>query len=115
MGKRGRNRTAPRGNVETIMYQDSEGNSLRLRASVSAGTMRDLENTGRTTAAASQDDIWQRQSEMMFERLAVEWTIYGLPITKQKELLARFRMADQTTRRWVRETIDRHLAGLVNK
>lgn len=111
MGKRRRKRTAAGGGAKTITYRDSEGNSLSLRASVSQGTLRELENAGRT-AAASHDDIWQRQSEMMFERLAVEWTIYDLPITKQKDLLARFRMADQTTRRWVRETIDRHLAEL---
>ena len=47
---------------------------------------------------------------MLFERLAVEWTIAGLPLTRQKELLGRYRLADSDTRRWVRETIDRHLS-----
>jgi hypothetical protein len=40
----------------------------------------------------------------------VRWVIAGLPLDKQKELLARYRMADQDTQRWVRETIDEHLA-----
>ena len=46
---------------------------------------------------------------MLFERLAVSWEIAGLPLTEQRELLGRYRMADADTRRWVRETIERHL------
>jgi hypothetical protein len=30
-------------------------------------------------------------------------------LTGQKELLARYRMADQATQRWVRTTIDDHV------
>jgi hypothetical protein len=48
----------------------------------------------------------------MFERLTVSWTIAGLPLTGQKELLGRYRMADSETRRWVRETLERHLETL---
>src|SRR5437660_209209 len=44
-----------------------------------------------------------------FERLVVEWTIAGLPLKGQKELLGRLRLADAETRAWVRSTIDRHL------
>jgi hypothetical protein len=39
----------------------------------------------------------------------VSWEIAGLPLTTQKELLGRYRMADGETQRWVRETIDEHL------
>jgi hypothetical protein len=39
----------------------------------------------------------------------VSWTIAGLPLEGQKELLARYRIADHDTQRWVRETIDDHL------
>ena len=46
---------------------------------------------------------------MLFERLAVGWEISGLPLDDQKMLLGRYRMADETTQRWVRETIDSHL------
>jgi hypothetical protein len=46
---------------------------------------------------------------MRFERYAVRWVIAGLPIEKQKELLARYRMADRATQEWVQRTIDRHL------
>ena len=46
---------------------------------------------------------------MLFERLAVDWEIAGLPLDDQKMLLGRYRMADADTQRWVRETIERHL------
>jgi hypothetical protein len=39
----------------------------------------------------------------------VGWTIAGLPLKGQKELLGRYRLADEATRRWVRETIDEHV------
>jgi hypothetical protein len=35
--------------------------------------------------------------------------IAGLPLEKQKELLARYRMADSATQDWVQRTIDRHV------
>jgi hypothetical protein len=46
---------------------------------------------------------------MRFERLAVRWVISGLEYEKQKELLARYRMADRPMREWVQRTIDRHV------
>ena len=46
---------------------------------------------------------------MLFERLAVSWEIAGLPLSDQKMLLGRLRMADAETQRWVRETIAEHL------
>jgi hypothetical protein len=63
-------------------------------------------------AASTADDQWQRQGEMLFERLVVSWTIAGLPLTGQKELLGRYRMADADTRRWVRETLEEHFQRL---
>ena len=93
----------------TTEYSDADGNILALRDSVSAGTIAKLkEDVG--GAAASARRLWRRRTEMLFERFAVRWTISGLPLTGQKELLARYRFADQDTQRWVRETIDAHLA-----
>ncbi|MGZ5311747.1 MAG: hypothetical protein ACXWZK_08475, partial [Solirubrobacterales bacterium] len=60
-------------------------------------------------AAASQEDNWRRRNEMLFERLAVDWEIAGLPLDDQKMLLGRYRMADSDTQRWVRATIDEHV------
>jgi hypothetical protein len=81
---------------------------LTLRESVSTGTAAKLREPG-GGAAASTDDLWQRRTELLFERFVVGWTIAGLPLTGQRELLARYRMADHDTRRWVRDTLDEHL------
>ena len=105
--KRKRRRDAPPP-APTVDYTDADGNVLTLRESVSAGTVAKLSEPA-GGAAASADDLWRRRTEMLFERFAVRWTIAGLPLEGQKELLARYRMADQETQRWVRETIDDHL------
>jgi hypothetical protein len=107
--KRRREREKGKPATPTTDYSDPDGNVLTLRDSISAGTVAKLkEEVG--GAAASTDDVWRRRTEMLFERFAVRWTISGLPLTGQKELLARYRFADQDTQRWVRETIDAHLA-----
>jgi hypothetical protein len=110
MGKRSRRRgreadTAP---VATTDYTDSEGNVLTLRDELSAGSVRKIRELD-STPAASTEDRWQRRTELLFERLAVRWTIYGLPLEGQKELLGRYRMADLDTRRWIGDTMDRHV------
>lgn len=118
MGKRSRRRdrggdTGARqsGPSTTTDYTDADGNVLTLRDSLSAGTLRKLtEDVG--SAASTSDDMWQRRGELLFERLAVSWTIAGLPLRGQKELLGRYRMADPETRRWVRERLDEHLRTL---
>jgi hypothetical protein len=94
--------------LETFEYADPEGNVLTLRGSLSPGTIRKLGErpAGR---AASAEDAWQRRTELLFERLVVGWEIAGLPLTDQKMLLGRYRMADDETRRWVRRTIAEHL------
>jgi hypothetical protein len=98
----------PREKPATVEYRDDEGNVLSLRESLSAGTIAKI---GEPPAgdAASLEDAWRRRSEALFERLAVSWEIAGLPLTEQKMLLGRYRMADAETQRWVRETIATHL------
>jgi hypothetical protein len=110
VGRRGRRRQQQsKEPVATTDYADAEGNVLTVRDSLSAGTLRELEKL-RSSPAASQEDLWQRRGELLFERLAVGWTIAGLPLEGQKELLGRYRMADGDTRDWVRDTLERHLA-----
>ncbi len=92
----------------TIEYADAEGNTLTLRQTLSAGTVAKLRE-GPATAATSQEDVWHRRTELLFERLAVRWEIAGLPLSDQKMLLGRYRMADRETQEWVRSTIDEHL------
>jgi hypothetical protein len=106
MAKRKQRR--PRQKTATVDYADTEGNTLSLRQSLSPGTIAKL-GEGPATAATSQEDAWRRRSELLFERLAVRWEIAGLPLTDQKMLLGRYRMADPSTQQWVRETIDEHL------
>jgi hypothetical protein len=110
MGRRARRRAREQGSeapIATSDYSDADGNVLTLRDRLSARTEARLAEPG-GGAAASHEDRWQRHTEMLFERYAVRWTIAGLPLDSQKELLERFRMADSGTRRWIRETIDRH-------
>jgi hypothetical protein len=89
-------------------YADSEGNVLALRDQLSPGTMRKIADL-EARPAASANDRWQRREELLFEHLAVTWTIAGLPLTGQRELLGRYRIADSETRSWVRRTIHEHL------
>ncbi len=98
----------PKEKAATVEYRDEEGNTLVLRQSLSALTIRKI-GAGPSSSAASVDDAWRRRSELLFERLAVSWEIAGLPITDQKMMLGRYRMADSGTQRWVRETIARHV------
>lgn len=107
MAKRKKQRR-PREKAPTVEYTDPEGNVLTLRQTLSPGT---IAKVGEPPAgdAVSLDDVWRRRSEALFERLAVRWEIAGLPLSDQKMLLGRYRMADAETQRWVRQTIDRHL------
>jgi hypothetical protein len=107
MAKRKQRRGPTKSVPTTSDYRNADGDVLTLRDSLSAGTAAKLrESVG--SAAASADDVWRRRTEMLFERLAVRWTIAGLPLTKQNELLARYRLADHETQSWVRETIEEH-------
>jgi hypothetical protein len=99
VGKRNRKRKT----VETVDYTDDEGNVLTLRQSDAK-----LPEAHRTAASSVEDD-WHRSGEIRFERYAVRWVISGLEYQKQKELLARYRMADREMQDWVQRTIDRHL------
>jgi hypothetical protein len=94
--------------VPTVDSTDAEGNVLTLRQTLSPAT---IAKVGEPPAgdAASQEDAWHRRSEVLFERLAVRWEIAGLPLSDQKMLLGRYRMADAETQRWVRQTIAEHL------
>ena len=112
MGKRSRrrNRGEPQAApASTSDYTDPDGNVLTLRDDLSAGTVKKVQQLD-STPAASAEDRWQRRGELLFERLAVGWTIAGLPLEGQKELLGRYRMASTDERNWLRETLEAHLA-----
>ncbi len=111
MGKRSRRR----GQEEVLAapeseYRDADGNLLVLRGAMSLGTRRQYAET-LAGSPLSREDAWQRGVEFLFERLAVRWTIAGTaPIDRPGELLARYRLASQDERRFVRESLREHLA-----
>lgn len=107
MAKRGRRRAAKEPPA-TVDYTDPDGNVLTLRQELSRGTVRKL-RSGPAKAATSAEDAWHRREEMLFERLAVNWEIAGLPLTDQKLLLGRYRMAGADERDWVHRTITTHV------
>jgi hypothetical protein len=91
-------------------YRDSDGSVLVLRGALSPASRLQYAEVVKGNIL-SREDAWQRSVEWLFERLVVRWEIVGTPpITKQKELLARFRFASQDERRWIRETLRTHLA-----
>ena len=47
---------------------------------------------------------------MLFERLAVSWTISDIETSRAKELLARYRMATAAEREFVLDSLRTHLA-----
>lgn len=110
MGKRSRQRaraTEPMPSAPTSAYRDAEGNVLELRGSLGPAARAEYART--LGGGLQREDAWQRASELLFERLAVSWTIAGLAITRQKELLGRYRMASADERRFVRDTLRAHL------
>ena len=108
MGKRTRRRQKDLAPAATVDYTDAEGNVLTVRERVSAGTAAKLREPA-GSPAASADDLWRRRTELLFERFAVSWTIAGLALTGQKELLGRYRLANPATQQWVRDTLDEHV------
>ena len=107
MGRRNRQRnklTAP-----VSEYRDAEGNLLRLRGSLTPGARREYADV--LAGGLNREDAWQRAAELLFERLAVSWTIAGLEISRQKELLGRYRMASEAERAFVRDSLREHLAA----
>ena len=94
----------------TTEYHSPDGDVLTLRGSMTPGTRQQYAAT-RAGSPLSQEDAWHRSVEFLFERLAVGWTVAGAdPLTRQKELLARFRMASQTERAWIRDVLREPLA-----
>ena len=85
---------------------------LTLRGSLKPGSRRLYAQTleGHERPAASREDAWQRAGELLFERLAVRWVIAEVPVSGQRDLLARLRIASSEERAWVRDVLRRHCA-----
>jgi len=117
VGKRNRRRSAQgRPDSEKLVapnsdYTDAQGAVLTLRGVLSPATRREyaevLAGTG-ARPSSTQEDAWQRGVELLFERLAVRWSIAGAPIERQRELLQRFRAASPEERAWIRTVLREH-------
>jgi hypothetical protein len=115
VGRRSRRRaTVQEGSREKLVaptseYVDDDGNVLVLRGSLTAATRTRYAKT-LTGNPLSQEDAWQRAMELLFERLATSWTIAGMAIESQRELLARYRAGSPPERAWIRDVLREHCA-----
>ena len=111
MGKRSRRRGAEALQAPESGYAAPDGSmTLVLRGAMTAATRAEYAAV-QHGSPLSQEDAWQRAAEFLFERLAVRWEISGTdPITRQKELLGRYRFAGIDERRWIRDVLREHLA-----
>jgi len=105
VGRRHRQRTKLAAPVSE--YSDADGDTLTLRGSLTPASR--LEYTAVLGAGLDREDAWQRAAELLFERLAVSWTIAGLELSRQKELLARYRASSSAERQFVREALREHV------
>ena len=106
MGRRHRQRERLAAPVSE--YADADGNALSLRGSLTPATRRDYADT--LAGGLEREDARQRAIELLFERLAASWTISGLEMTRQKELIGRYRMATAAEREFVLASMRSHLA-----
>jgi hypothetical protein len=111
MGKRSRRRGADTLKAPESEYTSPAGDVIALRGAMTPATRAEYA-TAIGGSPLSQEDAWQRGVEFLFERLATRWEIAGTePITRQKELLGRYRFATQDERRWIRDALREHLAA----
>ena len=101
-------RRIPKVDVPTAIYTDAQGDSLELRGALTPATRLRYAET--FAGGLHQEDARARAIELLFEYLAVAWTISGVASTRQKELLGRYRMASADERAFVLRAIREHLA-----
>jgi hypothetical protein len=106
VGRRNRQRTKL--SAPTSEYRDVEGSVLVLRGSLPPAARR--EYAGVLGGGLNREDARQRATEILFERLAVAWTVAGVTTGRQKELLGRYRMASQREREFVLRSLREHAA-----
>jgi hypothetical protein len=103
-----RNRQRTKLAAPTTAYTDADGDLLELRGSLTPATRRQYKEV--LSRGLNRDDARERAIELLFEHLAVSWTIAGLEIKRQKELLGRYRMASAAEREFVLRSLRAHTA-----
>lgn len=113
MGRRQRQRSRAQGGLAgpsappPSEYRDDDAGVLALRSVLPPAARRQYAAT--LAGGLHREDARQRAIELLFERLAVSWTIQGLEIDRQRELLGRYRMASATERGFVLRALREHL------
>jgi hypothetical protein len=109
MGKRARRRgAADKLTAPEAVHTSPGGDELVLRGAMTPKTRAQYASV--LHGGLEQEDAWQRAVEFLFERLAVRWTVSGVPTEGQKALLMRFRVATRDERAWIRSVLREHLA-----
>lgn len=104
MGRRHRQRNKISAPVTD--YRDAEGNVLALRGSLPPAARREYAEV--LGGGLHREDARQRAAELLFERLAVSWTIAGVRTERQKDLVARYRLASGPEREFVLRSLRAH-------
>jgi hypothetical protein len=99
-------RSRERAQAPVAEYTDPDGNTLVLRGVLKPGARSEYAAT--LAGGLDREDALQRATELLFERLAVSWTIAGVALTRQRELLGRYRMATGPERQFVRDSLRAH-------
>lgn len=115
MGRRNRARSRqgaadPFRDAPESSYTAPDGGQTLVLRGVMTPKTRTQYAAVRKGSPLSQEDAWHRAVEFLFERLAVSWTIHDVPVGNQKQLLARFRVASQDERAWIRGVMREHCA-----
>lgn len=105
MGRRRRQRIKLAAPVSE--YADPQAGTLVLRGSLTPGSRRAYAQT--LVGGLDREDARQRATELLFEHLAVSWTVSGVQTTVPRELLGRYRMATHAERDFIREALRRHV------
>ena len=109
MGRRSRQRRSTDKLVAPISeYSDADGNVLVLRGSLTPATRGRYAEV--LAGGMHREDARQRAIELLFEHLAVSWTISGVVSDRQKELVARYRLATAAEREFVLTALRTHIA-----
>jgi hypothetical protein len=102
-----RSRRHQRHKAPVSEYRDADGNVLALRGSLTPASR--LKYAEVLAGGLEREDAWQRATEFLFERLAVSWTVAGVELKRQQDLLGRYRFASPDERRFVRDSIREHV------
>lgn len=108
--KRAKRDQLPKLKAPSVRYDGGpDGLAVELRAGLPlparARYHEELHDLRRST-----DDSWQRALEFLWEQLGTLWDVNDAPLSTRKDLLGRYRMASQDERRFVRESLRKHLA-----